>query len=363
MRRLAALAALLALTGCGGDELHGDLLLRADRVFDGERILNGGEVLVADGEIVAVGDVDGDADRVIDLGDATILPGVIDLHVHRSADPAVREQMVRGGVTTVRDLGAPLGTLSRRAAAATRPRRLAAGPIVTAPGGYPVPVWGADIAYEVRGRRAAGAAVRDLARRGASVIKVSHDVNGGGPLLDVDEIRATVDEAHDAGLQVTLHSHGAAVPLEAGVDELSHIVCGPFSDDIWRALVRAEIEIVATLHVMSFCADAVANAKRFAELGGTLLYGSDYGVPGIPVGIDVTELRLLRDAGLSAEDALAAATSRAGKQLGLEPLGTLAPGAPADVIAVRGDARAVRDDLARPLLVVFDGRIVHESLR
>jgi imidazolonepropionase-like amidohydrolase len=84
----------------------------------------------------------------------------------------------------------------------------------------------------------------------------------------------------------------------------------------------------------------------------------DLGVAGIPFGIDVKELRLMRRAGLSAEDVLAAATSRAGEHIGLAPLGTLAEGAPADVIGVAGDARRLGDDLARPLLVVRAGRLV-----
>jgi imidazolonepropionase-like amidohydrolase len=99
-------------------------------------------------------------------------------------------------------------------------------------------------------------------------------------------------------------------------------------------------------------------ASRLVELGTRLLYGSDVGNQGIPFGIDVSELRLLRDAGLRPEAVLAAATSRAGEQIGLSPLGTLAEGAPADVIAVPGDARALRDDLGSPLVVLSGGRIV-----
>ncbi len=104
------------------------------------------------------------------------------------------------------------------------------------------------------------------------------------------------------------------------------------------------------------------DAARFVALGGTLLYGSD--MPNVRVlGIDVRELRLLRRAGLAPEDVLAAGTSRAGKQVGLEPRGTLTEGVRADVLAVRGDTRELRDDLARPLVVVAGGRIARAPPR
>ena len=120
---------------------------------------------------------------------------------------------------------------------------------------------------------------------------------------------------------------------------------------------------MATLHVFDLlrgagCSDPVAEARRFVEAGGTLLYGSDIGNPGVPFGIDVTELRMLRRAGLSPDEVLAAATSRAGEQIGLDPLGTIAEGAPADVIAISGDARSLPDSFAQPALVLRAGRFV-----
>ena len=76
------------------------------------------------------------------------------------------------------------------------------------------------------------------------------------------------------------------------------------------------------------------------------------------MGIDVDEPLLLESAVLTPEDVLAAATARAGEQIGLAPLGTLAVGAPADIVGVRGDARAFRADLAAPLVVVSGGRVI-----
>jgi imidazolonepropionase-like amidohydrolase len=363
MRRLIVLAAALALAGCGGADLHGDLLIRADRLFDGTRVIEPGAVLVRGERIVAVGEeLDADAKRTIDLGDATILPGFIDLHVHDN-DPL----MVRGGVMTVRNLGAPIETLSAPNEDAEL-CVLGAGPLVTAPGGYPIPVWGPSIALEVRGENAARAAVRDLARRGAAVIKIALEPGPGTwPMLDVDEVRAIVDEAHEYDLSVTAHisdQRGVELALAGGVDELAHMPCFDVPSEALREVVEREIEVVATLHVIDIsriCPDPVPQATRFVALGGRLLYGSDLGNPGIPYGIDVDELRLLGRAGLTPEEVLAAATSRAGEQIELDPLGTLAERAPADVIAVPGDARLLEDDLATPLLVIRGGRIVVES--
>ena len=361
MKRAAALALLLALSGCGGDTLSGDLLLRADRVFDGREFIEGGAVLIEGDEIVAVGNVDAEAKRTIELGDATILPGIIDLHVH------VEEQMLEGGVTTVRNVGAPLSDLQRPDRYAPL-RIIDAGPLMSVPGGYPGPVHGPELALEVLGPADARRAVRDLVSRGAEVIKISLEPGFGWPMLSTAEARAIVDEAHAAGLRVTAHvggRGGTVRAVEAGVDDLAHLPCGGVGDEILQFVRDAEIEIVATLHVITIYSDCepLVEARRFVALGGSLLYGTDVGNPGIPLGIDVAELRLLQDAGLSPAEVLAAATSRAGEQLGLEPLGTLADGAPADVIAVPGDAGRLDDDVAVPLLVIAGGRIVRESLR
>jgi imidazolonepropionase-like amidohydrolase len=381
LQSLAIVAALAALAaGCRHEDVRGDLLIRADRLFDGEGMIEPGAVLVGGDEIVAVGrELEAKADRVIELGDATILPGFIDLHVHL-VDPGPKRRRVRrvavepvveGGVTTARSLGEPIDTL--RPPDEDAPLRLlAAGPIITAPGGYPIPDWGDSFALEVRGDARARAAVRDLARRGAAVIKVALEPTQDWPMLTPDEVAAIVDEAHAHDLRVTAHAtgpYGTELALAGGVDELAHMPCGAIADQLLRELVEREVEVIATLHVLENrgtfinCPDPVPDAARFVALGGRLLYGSD-NVP-FPGGeyIDVEELRLLRRAGLEPETVLAAATSRAGEHIGRAPLGTLADGAPADVIAVQGDARELRDDLAEPVLVVRDGRLIVDPAR
>jgi imidazolonepropionase-like amidohydrolase len=358
---VAALAAL-AFAGCVGDDnaIRGDVLIRADRLFDGEEMIEPGAVLVRGDEIVEVGEgLDAEAERTFDLGDATILPGFIDLHVHVQHG----RDMARGGVTTMRNVGSALSYLSPP----TRDggvRILKAGPLVTTPGGYPIPVWGPQAALVVEGAADARRKTQMLVRRGAAVIKLALAPGYGRGILSVDEVRAIVEEAHAHDVPVTAHADGiggVTHVIDGGIDDLAHVACESLGDELLRRLVADRIEVVATLFVMiGFCGSALDNARRFVALGGTLLYGSDVGNAGVPPGIVVAELRLMRQAGLTPEQVLAAATSRPGEQIGLAPLGTLAEGAPADVIAVRGDARALRDDLARPLVVVAGGRIVHE---
>jgi imidazolonepropionase-like amidohydrolase len=360
---LAAVAVVAAPGSAATGELRGDLLVTAARLFDGRALHEPGALLLSGGKVVAAGrPLDARAERTIALGNATILPGFVDLHVHAGGEPEVTAaSMLGGGITTARNVGSPLAALRP-------PHRLAglrvlmSGPLVTVPGGYPTPLWGSALAFDVRGPAAARRAVRLLVDRGAAVVKISLEPGGGAwPMLTVAEVRAIVAEAHRHGIDVTAHAAGAegiGRALAGGVDELAHAPCGA-DDAQLRSLVARRIPVVPTLHVLRVaiggCDDVTA---RFVELGGRLLYGSDIGNRGIPLGIDVVELRLMRDAGLTPLEVLAAATAEAGMELGLAPLGRLVAGAPADVIAVRGDARRFRDDFGSPVLVVSAGRIV-----
>jgi imidazolonepropionase-like amidohydrolase len=361
-RRLVTLAVVAvtvfstAVSGSAHTGVQRGMLVRADRLFDGRAFHMPGSVLIDGGTIVAVDPSRSvAAARRIDLGDATILPGLIDLHVHGEGTATLR-----GGVTSVRNLGEPVSSL--------RPpfdwhglRILAAGPLVSVAGGYPEPVWGPTIALDVKSPASARAAVDMLSRRGAAVIKIALDSNHGQwPILTLPEVRAILAEAHRRGLRVTAHAmwpDGVARALAGGVDELAHTPCGA-TDSMMRQISVRHIPVVATMHVEQLAyGGCVHVASQIVKLGGTLLYGSDVGNRGIPNGIDTTELRLMRSAGLTPVQVLAAATSRAGAELGLAKLGTLAPHAPADLIAVRGDARKLNPSMAKPLLVISGGRV------
>jgi imidazolonepropionase-like amidohydrolase len=117
-------------------------VIAAERVFDGTRVLEQHAVAVSGDRIVAVAP----ADRLRGSGHlirfaGTLLPGFIDLHTHLLFDQTPQETILRHGLTTVRDTGGPLVPPS---GGDERLRVLGAGPILTAPGGYPIPVFGAQ---------------------------------------------------------------------------------------------------------------------------------------------------------------------------------------------------------------------------
>jgi imidazolonepropionase-like amidohydrolase len=360
--------ALFASAGCGGDgPVEADLIVSAERVFDGRELIADGAVAIRDERIVAVGkheELDVEPRRSIALEDATLIPGLVDLHVH-----GLGEGQRYSAVTTVRDVGAPEAALTFVDERPGSPRVVFAGPLLTVPGGYPIPVHGESVAGVVRDVDEARAAVRRLAELGAGVIKVSLESGGRGwPMLSSAQLEAIVDEAHAHDLPVTAHvsaTSTARMALDAGVDELAHMPCFGDDTELMRDLADAEVEIVGTLHVVSgsIRCPVLDYASAFVEAGGTLLYGSDYGNPGIPLGADVGELRLMVRAGLTPREALTNATARAGEQLRIEKVGTLQVDAPADLVAVDGDVFTDLGSLEVPRLVIVRGQFVVENGR
>lgn len=351
------------LAGCGGEREQADLLVTAPRLFDGEQLILDGAVAIRGEEIVAAGaqeDVDVEAERTIALRNATLLPGLIDLHTH---DLGYGHALT--AVTTVRDVGTEDGNLPLDASP-LGPRVFAAGPLITAPGGYPIPIHGRGVAHVVRSPAGARAYVASLIDRGAAVIKVS--LQFGFPVMTFTVLRAIVEEAHAHDVRVTAHvgeGRGTRMALRAGVDELAHMPCGD-EPELMAELAQAGVEIVGTLHVIRLvtghpgfesCPGLLDNATAFVRSEGKLLYGSDYGVPGIPPGVDVTELELLAEVGLGEIGALRAATSEAARLLPIDGLGRLAEGSAADVVAVRGDPTRDLDALSEEVLVIRGGEI------
>jgi len=343
-----------------------------DRVFDGVAVHDEAAVIVTGDVITGVGPADEvvpEGAEVVDLGDATILPGFIDLHVHLGINDL--EDAVRGGVTSVRDLGR--GTIVDVSGfdRALIPRYLQAGPLLSAPAGAAFewhPRLAAAIRNPVQARRVASYWIG----AGADVLKLylGQDRKDTLPLPSVATARAVVEEAHAGGLQASAHvdnDEGVLLALRAGVDDLAHTACGLLERATVEQIVTSKTPVVSTLHVHADGCASQGNARRFVAAGGELLYGSDFSShrgprPGFSAffGIDVRELQLMMSAGLSAQEVIAAATSGAGEYLGLAPLGSLVAGAPADVIAVRGDPLEDVSTLEEPILVVHGGHRVIE---
>lgn len=343
------------------------LAFRGVTVFDGERFLDEHTVVVVDGRVAAVGPagtvpVPAGA-RTFEGGGRALLPGFVDAHVHMGlVDPRA---VLRGGVTAARDLGwpaDPIFRLTARLAAdpTAGPLLLAAGPMLTAPGGYPSRAgWGPRAtAREVAGLAEARAAVREVVERGAGVVKVAQEPRGG-PTMPAVVLRAVVEEAHASGVRVTSHVGSLEqleLALDAGVDELAHGLWSdePIPDTLVRRMVAAGVVVVPTVHVDPSPA-RIESLRAFAGAGGRVVYGTDMGNAGPPQGVDVQELRLMMAAGLSLEAALAAATSRAADHLGLAGRGRVTAGAPADLLLAGGDPRRDLEALGRPVVTLRDG--------
>ena len=302
--------------------------------------------------------------EIVDGAGCTLLPGIVDAHVH--LDFYLPAEVLAGGVTTVRDLGWPAGRLAALreladAPGAASPRLLAAGQIVTVPGGYPTrAAWAPHgTARPVAGAAEAARAVAELAAGGAAVVKVALD-DRVGPTLPLPVLAAVVAAARAHGLGVTAHvgtAREAEKALDAGVGELAH---WPFDrrtlPDALIARLAASVTVVPTLHIQPSRA-RLRGVRRFVELGGRVLYGTDLGNQGPPPAVDVEELRLLVAAGLTPAQALQAATSAAATHLGLFDAGRVTRGARADLLLVAGDPLADLDALSRVRLVTRDGRV------
>ena len=312
------------------------------------------ELEIRDGVITALGEVEDHvgAERV-DLDGATLVPGFIDSHVHLAfhygpegiADG--RATLARAGVVGGVDLAAPMQTLSDFSEA-----WLAAGPMITAETGYPTQSWGANgYGYEVVGADGARGAVEALADAGARVIKVPID---GGPSLTDTEVSAIVSEAHARGLLVVAHALSDADAARAGrleVDVLAHTPVEPLADstvELWK-----ERAVISTLRAFGGSQGAVDNLRKLHDAGTTVVYGTDLGNTRVEA-VDVEELDLLIDAGLTPQEVLAAGT-RAPAELWSMPLGVLAVGQPATFMAVAGDPIESLDALEAPVAVWIDG--------
>lgn len=304
---------------------------------------------------------------VVDASGMLLLPGFVDAHVHISfAEP---RDVLRRGVTTVRDLGWPPHEIFPLARASTSPgfdgpAILAAGPIHAAPGGYPTrAAWAPKgTGREVAGPEAAAAAVQDVVDAGAAAVKFSLEPRVG-PVFDHATLEALVAAAHAHGLIATGHVHGVdqlEKALDCGADELAHMLMSEeeIPDHLIARMVAAEMTVVPTLSVR-FGSDretAVANLARFRSAGGRTVYGTDLGNEGPGPGIDRTEIRAMTEAGYTPLEIVRSATVDAARHLQLDGKGALEAGADADVIAVPLDALEDPERLSDVRMVWRAGR-------
>jgi imidazolonepropionase-like amidohydrolase len=368
--------------------------------------------------VAAIGDAVGEApEGAHDLGGATVLPGLIDAHVHVASDTsrspgfgpppaqhgepprpaglaqyilaATADRILRSGFTTVRDVGAyDDEVLALRAAIdaglVPGPRVYTCGRIIsaTAPGGeiFHSMYREADGPWEMR------KAVREQLKRGAEFIKFMATGARSVVLEDpepaqmtLEEMKAIVDEAHRMGKRVAAHAEGlegTRWALEAGADTIEHGLALHREPKLLDDMAERGTVLVPTISTFHDLAERFANifpavlveqAKRQLEeamrtvdtarrAGVTLALGYDSGPPGS----SAQELIRLLEAGLSVSEGLRAATLGGAAALGRDDLGRLAVGSRADAVAIDGRPDEDPTVLTRPeaiRLVVGRGRV------
>jgi beta-lactamase class D/imidazolonepropionase-like amidohydrolase len=376
------------------------------RVFDGERTHDRASVLVRDGRIEAVGE------RVrvprgvatIDGAGLTLMPGLIDSHVHAFSSEAL-EQAARFGVTTVLDMftDPAFAARARRSTGEQRHADLrSAGYLATAPGGHGTQ-YGLDVPT-VGGPGDADAWTEARAEEGSDFIKIVWEDGAahGRPIPTLDEptIAALVRSARARDLLAVAHigRHDDAVgAIRAGVDGLVHLF---FDRDADPALIAAMADrgvfAIPTLTVLesvvlgasgthllgderllpfvsvneeaglaggfgarpngeALLANALSATGALHAAGVRILAGSDAPNPGTGHGASMhRELELLVRAGLTPSEALRAATSAPAAAFRLTDRGRIAPGLRADLILVRGDP-SVDVGRARDIVAVWTG--------
>lgn len=414
-------AITIGLALAGAPAAAKTVVVRAAHMVDvlAGRTVDNVQVVITDGRIAAVGKA-GDAvpagADMIDLGARTLVPGLIDMHVHLTGDPrfsgyrsleytdnfwtvvgvANAKRTLEAGFTTVRNVGANnFDDVALKqgieAGYITGPRIVPATYALGATGGHcdstefppsiKAPAPGiANSPDEFR------AAVRRMRKYGAEVIKVcmtggvfSKTDTVGGQQMTLEEIKAVTDEAHMLGMRVAAHAHGTAGindALRGGVDTIEH---ASLADDESFKLAKAkgawlDMDIYNDDYILaegakngvfeeSLAKERMIGRKqretfRAAHAAGVkLLFGTDGGV--YPNGDNAKQFAKMVEWGMTPLEALQAATRSAAEALDkTADVGAIAPGRYGDLVAVDGDPLANVRLLEKPAFVMKGGEVV-----
>jgi imidazolonepropionase-like amidohydrolase len=394
MRRLRALF-VVVLCASTFAQPPAPLILRAARWLDvaAGQIRAQAVVVVQDGRITSVGGEIPAGARTVDLGDVTLLPGLIDAHTHLTgdlegdwvtrdvrelpADAALRgarnaKRTLEAGFTTVRNVAAggfaDIALMKAiDAGLVPGPRMIASAHALGITGGHcdatgwaPGILEGGPEEGIVDGVDAAIRGVRYQIKHGARMIKIcatagvlSFDATVGAQQLSDDEIRAIVEETGRHGLKVAAHAHGTQgilAAVKAGVASIEH--GSMLNDEIIALMKKKGTYLVPTAYLLTAMPldllppPIAAKAKQIIPLaqeshrqaikaGVKIAFGTDAAV--YPHGVNAREFAVYVGYGMTPIEAIRTATSGAADLLGVGDRGTIAPGQLADLVAVPGD--------------------------
>lgn len=378
-------------------------------------------VIVTGGSITAVGKgyvAPAAGDKVIDLKNRTVMPGLIDSHVHLESEMSRDAQLkeftmgtadiafqstvyarttLMAGFTTVRDVGGTGVNIALRNAIrkglVVGPRVYTAGKIISSTGGHGDPTHGyrdglyAEPSYTetvADGKDACIKAVRQMYKEGADLIKItasggvlSLEKDGLGAQFSEEELRAIVETAHDYGMAVAAHAHGAEAikrAIRAGVTSIEH---GTFMDDEAIALFKEHgTWYVPTIIAGKSVADSAkmpgyfppiiaakalqvgpviqATFAKAYKAGVKIAFGTDAGV--YAHGKNWMEFVYMTEAGMPPLEAIKCATVNGAMLIGIaDRAGTIEPGKWADIVAVDGDPVADIHAMGRVTFVMKEG--------
>lgn len=402
MKRYLLLLILLAATQCFAQKTY----IQCGKLIDGNSSsVQTQMTIVVEGKLITdiqKGYTSGSGtDKIIDLHDKTVMPGLIDCHVHLESMGSGKDAMLAGftmtdadiaymaavnakvtlmaGFTTVRDLGGSGVNISLRKAIAkgyvVGPRVLTAGRAISASGGHMDPSDGLrdDVLHKMGpddgvadGRDELIKAVRLQIKRGSDVIKIASTggvldltENSSGAEFTIDEIKAVVETAKDYGLRVACHAHGAEGIRRAILGGVTSVEHGSFMDDEDIKLAKQYgTYYVPTLIAGRSTGDSAKIAGYFppviarkaievsAKMQGTFTRAYKAGVKiafGTDAGVydhgkNYLEFQYMVECGMPPLEAIKCATVNAADLLGISDItGSIIKGKSADIVAVTGD--------------------------
>ncbi len=378
-------------------------------------------ITITDGRITAI--VQGlqpapEGSILIDMSTRTVMPGLIDMHVHLTGDPGgdfwreavdpdewaviigVKNAAItaRAGFTTVREAGSARQTafMLRRATdlgIIMGPRIVAAGPALSIVGGHgditgfrQEVIDALPTGFTCTGPVECALRVRQASAAGSDVIKItatggvlSQQGRGLEAHFTAEEMTSIATTAHTLGLRVMAHAHGARgieAAARGGIDTIDH---GTFMDEAAaRVMAERGTYLVPTLRALTGVRDGLGrgiytpvveakiretlevlgnNVRLARRLNVPVAFGTDAGV--FAHGLNAQEFQLLIDAGMTPREAVASATTVAARALGMEnEIGRIAVGYSADIIAVDGDPLSDVRILEAVRWVMVRGRVV-----